>query len=242
MPSSLDETALRTTPATRSAPRFRTSFVHKPRTSEPPTSDPPTGDPIDDPARRPAVARGLNEETDLAVLAAIERAVTLYRESKMTVVEITRETGVHHKRILAASDRRCDEAGQPRFRRAAPSRTAAPAGREAPLGALVTRLWSAAERQVSEIEARFALPGAAAGDPERNARALAVLSRVVRELHRAAADPGPGRASPSSAEPEDDDDAPPRDLDALRDELARRLARLRAERAAAESAGDVPGD
>ena len=47
---------------------------------------------------------------------------------------------------------------------------------------LVKRLWRNAEQQVEQIEARMAKSGRAPDDSERDARALAVLVRTLREL------------------------------------------------------------
>ncbi|MFG1432595.1 hypothetical protein V5F44_12030 [Xanthobacter sp. V2C-8] len=98
---------------------------------------------------------------------------------------------------------------------------------ETPRARLLARLWRAAERQVAEIEARIprpegadAAPPRAAADAEKDARALALLARTLREL--AAAE---GEADKSGKDADD----PARDLDAFRRELARRLEGLRAD-------------
>ncbi|MFS8039240.1 terminase gpP N-terminus-related DNA-binding protein [Xanthobacter sp. AM11] len=115
------------------------------------------------------------------------------------------------------------------------ARAAAPAR-----GHLLARLWRAAERQLDEIEERLAraMPAAgeteaaaprAAGDAEKDARALAVLARTLRELSALEAEARKTR----KAEAEHDT---VRDLDAFRRELARRLDRLRADGAGAEPA------
>jgi hypothetical protein len=97
--------------------------------------------------------------------------------------------------------------------------------------ALVRRLWSAAERHVAGIEARLPALDAEPETMERDARTLAMLARMVREL--SAAETKPRRAAPRRRPvKEADDDAPPRDIDAFREELARRLERLRQARAA----------
>lgn len=92
---------------------------------------------------------------------------------------------------------------------------------------LVDRLWQAAEAQVAAHEAR--LRGLAPGDAatEAHAKALATLARTLKELieleaaaleaERAAEDGHPDDANP---------DAALDSLEALREELARRLAGL----------------
>ncbi|MQT12331.1 hypothetical protein [Segnochrobactrum spirostomi] len=92
-------------------------------------------------------------------------------------------------------------------------RAAEPADR----AALVKRLTDAFERQVAEIEARVGEPGATG---ERDARTLAVLAKTLEtliDLDRSA------RAETPDA---DEEGA----LDGLREDLARRLDRLRGAR------------
>ncbi|MFZ4533897.1 MAG: hypothetical protein ACOYOJ_19040 [Alsobacter sp.] len=168
--------------------------------------------------------------------AARMQACVLYGQGA-TLARIAAETGLNKRGIYTALENDAKARGEPPPRRVKAPPRANPIGRET----LVTRMWAAADRQVGEIEARFALPA----DPdaaERDARTLATLARVVRELVQAGRATGAasGAAARRSRSPQEaDDDAPPRDLDALRDELARRLARLRAERDAAGAAGDL---
>jgi len=117
----------------------------------------------------------------------------------------------------------------------------APTG-ETPRARLLGRLWRAAERQVAEIEARMHHAEAAGGegprpaaDAEKDARALALIARTLRELvatEDAGAPRGPA-AKPAKAE-----DEPIRDLDEFRRELARRLERLREASDGGETAAD----
>jgi len=162
------------------------------------------------------------------------RARTLYREG-MSLARISAETGLSPSDIYDWLDGgppdAHDEAGEP-LARIDRRRTPRPRRRRAPVLdrlSLVHRLWKAAERQATEIEARLRRP---ANDPvlsERDAKTLAVLARTVREL--IAIDiAGSGPEMP--AEESDTDDAIPRDLDALREALAIRIGQLRAERAA----------
>jgi hypothetical protein len=96
---------------------------------------------------------------------------------------------------------------------------ASPAQRRA---ALVARLWDAAERQIADVERRL---GDAAGDSagrERDARALAVLVRVLKELSGFDAPDGDGPAATESC-----DDDIERAVDECRAQLARLVAGLR---------------
>ncbi|WP_406856845.1 MULTISPECIES: hypothetical protein [unclassified Alsobacter] len=103
----------------------------------------------------------------------------------------------------------------------------------------MARLWSAVARQIEDVERRSAdLPGAA--NPERDAKVLAILCRVVRELaedDEAAFKSNGRRLSEESAHAVHGPD-----LEEFRDDVARRLSRLREERnAAAGAARTEPG-
>ena len=119
----------------------------------------------------------------------------------------------------AASRRKVSAASQPARRAAGGS----------PRSRLLARLWRAAERQVAEIEARIAAAGLVAGagepraaaDMEKDARALALLARTLRELSAAEGEGAPVKGKAAS------EDDTVRDLDVFRRELARRLDRLR---------------
>lgn len=113
-----------------------------------------------------------------------------------------------------------------------------------PRARLLARLWRTAERQVAEIEARLHLvagPSPAGGlmpprppaDAEKDARALALLARTLRELAAAEDDAAPNAPTDKAS----DDDDSMRDLDAFRRELAGRLDRLREEGDGPEAAG-----
>ena len=92
--------------------------------------------------------------------------------------------------------------------------------------ALLSRLWAAAETQVTKIEQRSRdIPGG--GNLEHEAKALAVLCRVLKELPTEE-DIARDKAR---AEPEIDDGD--RDADEFREELARHLSRIAQERGAA---------
>jgi hypothetical protein len=88
--------------------------------------------------------------------------------------------------------------------------------------ALLERLWRNAEQQVEQIETRLARSGIGPDNSEREARALAVLVRTLREL--AAFDEADKPSAKTRKQPKPENDNPvPRDLDELRRELARRI-------------------
>ncbi|GIK80868.1 MAG: hypothetical protein KJZ73_10675 [Pseudorhodoplanes sp.] len=97
---------------------------------------------------------------------------------------------------------------------------------------LVAQLWTAAERQADDIAARLAACGAAQVKAGHDARALAVLVQTLKGLSACEA----ARSSPTGEDRHaapGHDDTVPRDIDALRRALARRLDRLVADAKAA---------
>lgn len=167
------------------------------------------------------------------------------------LAEIGRRTGLPAATLYYWIDREVLEDGsvlfapQPR-RRPTASGIKGPGGDTGQSGPsrarLLARLWQAAERQVAHIEARMAqahLPpeeGGRVPDTEKDARALALLARTLRELSAVEDDARTGKArrgkgaSMETGDGEGDGDgAEVRDRDAFRQELARRLDRLRAE-------------
>ena len=87
---------------------------------------------------------------------------------------------------------------------------------------LLRRLWRNAQRQVDQIETRIKQSRQAPDDSERDARALAVLVRTLREL--SAFDEMRKPDAKKQPKPElENDDPVPRDIDELRRELARRI-------------------
>jgi len=82
---------------------------------------------------------------------------------------------------------------------------------------LVARLYRTAERQACDIEQRLARPSAASPERERDVRMLASLVQSVRTLSTMAPEGAGGKSSP---------DDEPRDIDAFRNELARRIHAL----------------
>jgi hypothetical protein len=91
---------------------------------------------------------------------------------------------------------------------------------------LVNRMMRAAERQVGEIEQRLAGSGQALGERERDARTLALLAKTLQSLTALDAlhEPKVGRPKSKTPGNEHDRDRVPADIDALRQELSRRLA------------------
>ncbi len=167
----------------------------------------------------------------------------LYLEGA-SMAEIRRQTGLSSATVYYWIDRERGPDGTFLFN-PVPRRTAHPVGgrpakardargpANAPANApgkpdrrgLLKRLWRAAERQIDEIEgrlARAAEPGdeAPRPEPEKDARALAVLARTLRELTALEAETRKRRKVK-------DQDGTVRDLDTFRRELARRLDRLR---------------
>jgi hypothetical protein len=101
--------------------------------------------------------------------------------------------------------------------------------------ALVARIWRNAEAQVEKIEQRIAQSEFAPKVVERDARALAVLVRTLRELSALAEMRKPvARKEPK---PEDDDTVPT-DIEELRRELSRRMQAL----IDARTGAGVPGE
>jgi hypothetical protein len=104
---------------------------------------------------------------------------------------------------------------------------------------LIARLWHNAERQVEEIESRF---GEAEGAAlEQSAKALAVLTRAVRDLVAIDQDMKPGKAEIDAARALEE--PPARAVEQFRQELADKLASLLGERqgGGTAQAADSPG-
>lgn len=162
----------------------------------------------------------------------------LYLEGA-SMAEIRRQTGLSSAGVYYWIDREMGPDGTFLFN-PVPRRTAHPVGGQpakareekssaSPSGkpdrrGLLKRLWRAAERQIDEIEDRLARTAdpsdAPRPEPEKDARALAVLARTLRELTALEAEARKRRKAK-------DQDGTIRDLDTFRRELARRLDRLR---------------
>ncbi len=86
--------------------------------------------------------------------------------------------------------------------------------------ALVARMWRTAERQVAEIEDRLKAAGLDVVERESNTRMLAVVAKTLRDL--SAVDEA-NKMRGKEASNNENDDAPPRNIDELRRSLARKL-------------------
>jgi len=107
--------------------------------------------------------------------------------------------------------------------------------------ALVTRLWTTADRQVREIEKRLRRGEQQPGERERDARMLAALVRTLRDLN---AFDEATKAAGAAMDANENDDMPT-DIDAFRNELARRIHAFVDQRTGARvpaGADDVGGD
>jgi hypothetical protein len=99
--------------------------------------------------------------------------------------------------------------------------------------ALVARLWRAADRQVAEIEERLKAVGLEVSESESNARTLAIVAKTLREISAIDAS---ARTRGKTVPTDKDDEAVPRNIDDLRQALARKLAAF-----AAGTEDPVPG-
>jgi hypothetical protein len=170
-----------------------------------------------------AEARRLYETTDLPV-ARLLAAFGLTQAGLDELIERegwTRRAPPAKRRRLPPDD--------------APAPAAEPgAGR----GELVQRAWALAEAQMGQLERYLARLGS---DPKATphagaTRSIAVLIRALRELE--ALDPRDGRRRRRPKD-EHETDAFPRDLDQLRDELAKHLEGLRRGRSGAGPADEA---
>jgi len=108
--------------------------------------------------------------------------------------------------------------------------------------ALVARIWRTSEKQVEEIEERLKGAGLALDERESNARTMATLVKTLRELtaiDEARKPRGKGAQGSGKDRDHDDnlDDPAPRNIDDLRQSLARKL-----EAFVAGTASPVPDD
>ncbi|MFG1424417.1 helix-turn-helix domain-containing protein [Roseixanthobacter liquoris] len=185
---------------------------------------------------------------------AAGQARALY-EAGTPIRQIAAETGLSLASVYFWADRIVEKDGTvhhaPAPRRYVGRTTKSPS--RSRRRAFLARLWHAAERQMDEIDARIAAldaadasparPGArgpGARDSEKDAKALAVLARVVRELGALDGEGAAGKASAaakSGAAAPSEEGLRGRNLDTFRRELARRLDRLREGGDGAEPAG-----
>ncbi|MFH1555029.1 MAG: helix-turn-helix domain-containing protein [Pseudomonadota bacterium] len=181
-------------------------------------------------------------------------------EAGTPIRQIAAETGLSSASVYFWADRIVDQDGTvhhaPAQRRYG-GRTTQPPSRTR-RRALLARLWHAAERQMDEIDTRVAAldaPGSpdarpggrdcgaretSARDSEKDAKALAVLARVVRELGALDGESAAGKSPATGkggAAAQSEEGLRGRNLDTFRRELARRLDRLREGGDGAEPAG-----
>ncbi len=141
-----------------------------------------------------------------------------YARGDLKVAEICTQYGITQHALYA----RAREQGWPPRRGRASGRKRLP-GPETARKALIARLYQALEQNMSEFESRLAKGAQSAADHERDTRTLNTMVRLFERL--GALDEKAGAAS-------DNDRDLNADARALREDLARRLERLRAEHGA----------
>ncbi|SHO66220.1 hypothetical protein SAMN02745172_02875 [Pseudoxanthobacter soli DSM 19599] len=144
-----------------------------------------------------------------------DRARGLYEGDGILIGDIAEAMGVTPSTVR----RWARLGGWQRGERPIPRRRKADAETDTDRGAMVRRLMLAFARQVAEVEARLGPAGKPAG--ERDARTLGVLAKTLEtliELDRAA------RAGDGGG------DEAGKDADAVREDIARRIDRLRGAR------------
>jgi hypothetical protein len=164
------------------------------------------------------------------------RARQMYADGA-TVAAIKAETGLSHHQLYHWLEGAPQRAGgsllPPLPKRRIVKRTRISAGDRL---SVVARIMRSAERHVAEIDRRISTGN---DKGEKDARALALLARTIRELtavdamNRELEQPKMGAAAN-----DDDDDRPPDDIDEFRNELARRINALVASRSDRGAAGD----
>ncbi len=140
-----------------------------------------------------------------------------YAAGELTVAQICTRYGITQNALYA----RARKQGWPRRRAARRSRAAT-----APREALIARLYKALEQKMTEFETRVGDGAQTAADHERDTR---TLNTMVRLFERLGALEEKARADDAAARDDGDLTA---DARSLREDLARRLERLRAEHGA----------
>jgi hypothetical protein len=152
------------------------------------------------------------------VVALVRR---LYQDGVL-VKDISARTGLGFDVMYRCIDGKFDDGSgtppAPIPRRRADTRTAERIGSR---GALIARMWRTAEKQVGEIEDRLKAAGLELAERESNTRMLSIVARTLREL--SAVDEAE-KARGKEASKDNNDDAPPRNIDELRSALADKLA------------------
>jgi hypothetical protein len=172
--------------------------------------------------------------TDIEIPDAARRAREMYRQGA-TVAAIKAETGLTHHQLYRWLEGSPGGNGAsllpPLPKRRIVKRTRITAGDRM---SVIARIMRSAERQIAEIDRRLGN----GQDGDKDARALALLARTVRELtavdmmnHELEAP-----AAKRGAEP--DDDQPPEDIEQFRAELTRRINSIIASESAAASDPD----
>src|SRR6185312_7804576 len=148
--------------------------------------------------------------TDLA--DATLRARQMYADGA-TLLAIKAQTGLTHHGLYRAIDGGDGLPALPRRRIVRRARISA-----GDRVSLIARIMRSSERQVAEIEKRI---GTGDDQGEQDARALAVISRTLRELTAIEAMNKALTTRPDP--PDEDEDRPPDDIDEFRAELTRRI-------------------
>jgi hypothetical protein len=177
----------------------------------------------------------------------LAEARRLFEQTSMSLDEIAAAAG----KSRATLSRRARAGNWQRYRAAAPDLACAPAPAAVALphaedaasndpvspqqrAQLAQRIQTVVERQMDAIERVLnAVTPADHGDAERSARTLASVSRALREVAAL------NRSDEAPPADETSDDSAPRDIDAFRDELARRIhAFIDARQATDSGSGD----
>ncbi len=167
---------------------------------------------------RPAAAPAAIARTD----PRFDRARQLVEETTTSLTKIAARLGVERAALAALATREGWKRKQPRKR--------------ADRTRLIERLWSAADRQVADIEDKLAAAEIAPADREHVARSLASVVKTIHDLTRIDEPRRPRGAGPlrKGADAAADADAANepgagafRDTDELRRALAQQIDRLR---------------
>ncbi len=189
----------------------------------------------------PGTGACAEERARLAPWLAMQKKTSSASRAKIAQARLLYDAGAPIAEILdllamsAAQFRRFREENGWPLRASACKRKADPPARRTPAlaadpGRLISRLEEAVEREFARAEA--ALEKQAPKTLEASARTIATLVKALAELKRIRREADAPRANATSDDDHRDHGAePPRELAELRAELARRLERLRGERA-----------
>lgn len=146
-----------------------------------------------------------------------------YAAGELTVAEICTRYGITHKALYTRAREQGWRLRSGRAQTAASAPKRWRRGPHAARKALIARLYQALEHKMSEFESRLCEGAQTAADHERDTRTLNTMVRLFERL--SALDE---KASPASGDDRSDLNG---DARTLREDLARRLDRLRAEHA-----------